>query len=57
MHAVSTVTILRFLLAPEDTSVPAPGSCSTHVSCLWRRIKAFVWIAFSVAAALFLGNL
>ena len=57
MDTASAITILRYLLSPEDSSVPAPDNRSAAASSLWKLMKAALWIAFSVIAATILGKL
>ena len=57
MASVSAITILQFLLSPEDSSASAPKSRYTGVSSFWKVIKAALWITLSVIAAIFAGRL
>ena len=57
MDTASAITILRYLLSPEDSSVPAPDNRCAAVPSLWTLMKAALWIAFSVIAAILLGKL
>ena len=53
----TTILVLRFLLAPEDSSATSSGSDPPHGVSLWTQTKTLIWLVFSVLAALAVGQL
>ena len=57
VKANTTMMGLRFILTPEDSSAAPSGSAPTCAATLWNRAKTLLWLAFSVLAALMVGQL
>lgn len=62
MDNLTTITVkkeagLRFLLAPEDSSVDAAGCLPSKQRAAWNLSKSLLWIVFSVLIALLVGQL
>jgi hypothetical protein len=57
MKAKPIPAILRYLLAPEDTSAALSSSAPPSLPAVWQLAKTAFWITFGVMAALLIGRL
>ncbi|WP_319406522.1 hypothetical protein [uncultured Desulfosarcina sp.] len=53
----TTIKVLRFLLAPEDSSATSSGNAPPYGVTPWTQAKTLIWFVFSVLAALTVGQL
>jgi len=57
MSLAATITILRFLMSPEDTSAGHSKGLPIIAPVAWRSAKAVLWIAAGMIAGVAIGQL